>query len=191
VCIVVRSAHLPSSYVSAKIYIYISGISDPYENIYTVIRGTKHFTLFPPTEGFSLCGALPLATLHNQSTVRIPLERIYKHARYTRPSPSSPLILTPSSSGNVVRWSSIADPTLPGSTPHASPLRVTIQAGETLYLPPAWWHHVRQSADDTGICIALNWWYDMEMRGMHWVWLNFLRGQPLKLESEEVKTHDD
>ncbi|KAG9015503.1 hypothetical protein FRB94_000108 [Tulasnella sp. JGI-2019a] len=28
--------------------------SDPYENIYTVIRGEKHFTLLPPTEGYCL-----------------------------------------------------------------------------------------------------------------------------------------
>lgn len=29
---------------------------DPYENIYTVVRGAKHFTLFPPTEGWCLQG---------------------------------------------------------------------------------------------------------------------------------------
>ena len=29
---------------------------DPYENVYTVIRGKKHFTLFPPTEGWCLKG---------------------------------------------------------------------------------------------------------------------------------------
>ncbi len=30
--------------------------TDPYENIYTVIRGAKHFTLLPPTEGWCLQG---------------------------------------------------------------------------------------------------------------------------------------
>jgi len=39
-----------------------------------------------------------------------------------------------------------------------------------------------------GICIALNWWYDIEMRGMHWVWLNFLRGDSIDLEKEESGT---
>lgn len=29
---------------------------DPYENVYTVIRGSKHFTLLPPTEGWCLKG---------------------------------------------------------------------------------------------------------------------------------------
>jgi hypothetical protein len=33
-------------------------LTDPYENIYTVIKGTKHFILFPPTEGWCLQGSL-------------------------------------------------------------------------------------------------------------------------------------
>lgn len=37
---------------------YINGpfASDPYENIYCVIRGRKIFTLFPPSEGWLLEG---------------------------------------------------------------------------------------------------------------------------------------
>ncbi|KAG6817412.1 hypothetical protein H0H87_009057 [Tephrocybe sp. NHM501043] len=31
-------------------------ITNPYENIYTVLRGAKHFTLLPPTEGWCLKG---------------------------------------------------------------------------------------------------------------------------------------
>lgn len=31
---------------------------DPYENIYAVVRGTKIFTLFPPTEGWCLQGTV-------------------------------------------------------------------------------------------------------------------------------------
>lgn len=31
---------------------------DPYENLYTVVRGAKKFTLFPPTEGWCLEGAV-------------------------------------------------------------------------------------------------------------------------------------
>lgn len=31
-------------------------LEDPYENIYTVVRGQKRFTLFPPTEGLLLKG---------------------------------------------------------------------------------------------------------------------------------------
>ncbi|OBZ76726.1 JmjC domain-containing protein 7 [Grifola frondosa] len=45
--------------------------SDPYENIYTVVRGAKHFTLLPPTEGWCM------------------KERLYPHAAYIR-SPTRP-----------------------------------------------------------------------------------------------------
>jgi len=130
--------------------------SDPYENIYTVIRGAKHFTLLPPTESWCL------------------QERMYPHAIYTRSSSEKGLVLTPSpSSVPPIRWSSIMRPHLPGVLPpDAHPVHVTIKAGETLYLPLGWWHYVRQ--DD--MTIALNWWYDMEMRGMSWALLSFLRG---------------
>ncbi|KAH7929452.1 Clavaminate synthase-like protein [Leucogyrophana mollusca] len=147
--------------------------SDPYENIYTVVRGSKHFTLLPPTEGWCL------------------QERTYPHATYTRSTSSSCLSLTPSPSDTPpVRWSSVASPHLPNTLPpEAHPLHVTLNAGDTLYLPVGWWHHVRQSGD---ITIALNWWYDAEVQGMSWVWLNVLRGvrdvPPGNVEEENCET---
>jgi len=64
------------------------------------------------------------------------------------------------------------------------PLYVSISAGDTLYLPAGWWHYVEQSRDEP--TIALNWWYDMEMRGMSWVILHFLRGEAEPVESDEM-----
>ncbi|KAH0839749.1 clavaminate synthase-like protein [Lanmaoa asiatica] len=130
--------------------------SDPYENIYTVVRGTKHFTLLPPSEGWCL------------------EERLYPHAVYTRTDATSELYLLPSYEAPPVRWSSISNPDLPDALPpEAHPIHITLTAGETLYLPVGWWHFVRQSGDVT---IALNWWYDAELQGINWVWLNMLRG---------------
>ncbi|CAE6471543.1 unnamed protein product [Rhizoctonia solani] len=132
--------------------------SDPYENVYSVIRGSKHFTLLPPTEGY---------TLREQ---RVP------HAKYIRPAPSSPLEIEPIPD-STVRWAEV-DPTLSyiSGTEIGAPLRVTVKAGDALYLPAGWWHHVAQSGDrESGICIAVNWWYDVEMRGMTWTWMSFLR----------------
>lgn len=40
----------------------------------------------------------------------------------------------------------------------ASPVKCRLNAGDVLYLPSLWFHHVRQSHG----CIALNYWYDME-----------------------------
>ncbi|KAF8195886.1 cupin-like domain-containing protein [Mycena galopus ATCC 62051] len=129
--------------------------SDPYENIYTVVRGSKYFTLLPPTDGRCL------------------KERMYPHGTWTRQVPDTGLTLIPSPNVPPIRWSSITDPDIPGNLPpDAHPIQITLDAGETLYLPPGWWHHVRQ-ADNT---IALNWWYDMEMQGMSWIILSFLRG---------------
>ncbi|KAF8076394.1 cupin-like domain-containing protein [Lyophyllum atratum] len=130
--------------------------SDPYENIYTVVRGAKHFTLLPPTEGWCLN------------------ERKYPHATYARCPSTSRLILVPSTDMDEVRWSSVAEPHVQGALPpDAHPIHITLGPGDTLYLPAGWWHHVRQSG---GTTIALNWWYDTEMRGMSWVVLSFLRG---------------
>ncbi|KAJ7781235.1 cupin-like domain-containing protein [Mycena metata] len=129
--------------------------SDPYENIYTVVRGSKQFTLLPPTEGSYL------------------RERMYPHGTWTRQGTEAGLTLTPSTNAPPIRWSSVIDPDIPGNLPpDAHPICITLEPGETLYLPPGWWHHVRQ----TNNTIALNWWYDMEMRGMAWVLLSFLRG---------------
>ena len=39
---------------------------------------------------------------------------------------------------------------------HALPLHVTVRAGETLYLPALFYHHVHQSDDSLGRCVAVN-----------------------------------
>ncbi|KAI0307323.1 Clavaminate synthase-like protein [Multifurca ochricompacta] len=139
--------------------------SDPYENIYHVARGSKTFLLLPPTEGWCL------------------KERLYPHATYQRESENSPLFLKPSlSTTPPVRWPSILHPEQPGSLPDtAHPIIIDVKAGETLYLPAGWWHHVRQS----GLSIALNWWYDIEPRGSTWVWLRLLRGVPAEAAGGE------
>ncbi|KAK7061724.1 cupin-like domain-containing protein [Favolaschia claudopus] len=100
-------------------------------------------------------------------------ERLYPHGTWTRENPGTALTMVPSVDVPPIRWSSIADPDIAGNLPcEAHPIQITVEAGESLYLPAGWWHHVRQT-DNT---IALNWWYDMEMRGMSWTMLSFLRG---------------
>ncbi|XP_017386526.1 bifunctional peptidase and (3S)-lysyl hydroxylase JMJD7 isoform X2 [Cebus imitator] len=73
---------------------------------------------------------------------------------YIRPltGPSSPM----------VPWIPL-DPLAPDlarypSYSQAQALRCTVRAGEMLYLPALWFHHVQQSHG----CIAVNFWYDME-----------------------------
>jgi hypothetical protein len=109
--------------------------------------------------------------------VTILTERMYPHATYTlQPDRKggSKLIVSPSRDVPPIRWSSVAHPDREGSLPSgAHPLTITVNAGESMYLPAGWWHHVKQEG---GVTIALNWWYDIEPRGTSWVWLNLLRG---------------
>ena len=109
---------------------------DPYENVYCVIRGSKTFTLYPPTDR-------PLLQY-----------KMYDVWRYTenggiQPEPDCPR--TP--------WIDIdpRDP-LTSNIPGTHPLVVTVRAGETLYLPSYWFHHVRQEHGT----IAVNYWYDID-----------------------------
>lgn len=70
------------------------------------------------------------------------------------------------------------DPSLPRSTleqlypyyRHARPETVTVEAGEMLYLPAGWFHHVRQQCGQwedgsRAPCVAVNYWFDMDYEG--------------------------
>ncbi|KAG8853940.1 hypothetical protein FRB91_004210 [Serendipita sp. 411] len=127
--------------------------SDPYENIYSVARGTKIFTLYPPTEGWCL------------------KEKHYPHAQWHRDQDGR--LKLEVSPGKTVRWSSVQDATEP--LPPARSITVIVREGQMLYLPPGWWHYVQQLPDKHGKVIAVNYWYDMEMKGHHWVFLSLLR----------------
>jgi jumonji domain-containing protein 7 len=147
-----------------------------------VIRGKKHFTLLPPIDSWCLKGNIPgvfVADLH----LNLPAECYYPHASYKRDASGELMIAPSDASVPDVRWSSITDPDDPTAFPGiVQPIKITLHAGETLYLPVGWWHHVRQ----TGLTMAVNWWYDAELRGMTWVMLNVLRNQlqvPLANES--------
>ena len=53
---------------------------------------------------------------------------------------------------------------------NANPLHVRVNAGDVLYLPSLWFHHLRQSHG----CVAVNFWYDMEFDARY-TYSNFLR----------------
>ncbi|XP_030375593.1 bifunctional peptidase and (3S)-lysyl hydroxylase Jmjd7 [Scaptodrosophila lebanonensis] len=114
---------------------------DPYENLYCVISGHKDFILLPP---YQLC-CVP--------------RRKYPTGRYKRRK-CGQFYIEPLMS--ETEWVSI-DPLAPDLAKYpeyskASPLHVRVLAGDVLYLPNYWFHHVRQSHK----CIAVNFWYDME-----------------------------
>ncbi|CAK8681004.1 unnamed protein product [Clavelina lepadiformis] len=114
---------------------------DPYENLYCVIQGEKTFTLYPPCDR----PFLPYKTY--------PIGR-YKYSDGQWTIKSMP--------GESVPWIAV-DPLNPDfknypQFENARPLICRVRAGEMLYLPSLWFHHVQQ----TDLTIAVNYWYDME-----------------------------
>ncbi|KAF2367016.1 JmjC domain [Trinorchestia longiramus] len=82
--------------------------------------------------------------------------------------------IEPSNPSLTVPWVAI-DPLCPDTKQfpqytRASPLRIRVHAGDALYLPSLWFHHVRQSHG----CIAVNYWYDMEY-GLNYAYYQMVR----------------
>ena len=123
--------------------------ADPYENMYAVLRGEKIFTLLPPGDAYRL------------------YSRPWPAARYERRGDG--WVLEPEAPARRVVWSPVdPHPTDVAAAAAAyplffdsslpSPMEVTVRAGQVLYLPALWHHHVRQKGDRV---IAVNWWHDM------------------------------
>ncbi|XP_078133513.1 bifunctional peptidase and (3S)-lysyl hydroxylase JMJD7 [Sander vitreus] len=116
---------------------------DHYENLYCVISGEKNFILLPPTDR----PFIPYG--------------VYQPAVY-RQRGDGEFEIVDQSDAEKVPWIPLdpLDPDLeryPGYGA-ARPLRCSVKAGEMLYLPSLWFHHVTQSHG----AIAVNFWYDME-----------------------------
>ena len=113
---------------------------DPYENIYCVVSGYKDFIHHPPTD-----------------QPWIPYGE-YPQGRWKEVDGSFQIV--PES--GTVPWIAI-DPLSPDyerfpEYRKATQVKCRVKAGEFLYLPSLWFHHVRQSHG----CIAVNYWYDMQ-----------------------------
>ncbi|KAM3870921.1 bifunctional peptidase and (3S)-lysyl hydroxylase JMJD7 [Diretmus argenteus] len=116
---------------------------DHYENLYCVISGEKHFILLPPTDR----PFIPYG--------------LYQPAVY-RQKDDGDFEVVDQTDSDKVPWIPL-DPLNPDLDQYpaysqARPVHCSVKAGEMLYLPSLWFHHVRQSHG----CIAVNFWYDME-----------------------------
>ncbi|GAA6004965.1 hypothetical protein JCM10207_008465 [Rhodosporidiobolus poonsookiae] len=157
---------------------------DPYENIYLVVRGTKTFTLLPPTEAYCV---------H---------EQLFPHATYTFTPPTS-FSITRTAPETLVPWIAV-DPLAPDLERYpryelARPMKVTLEKGDMLYLPALWYHLVEQDVGwgpsgagvGTQAAIAVNWWYDMKMDGPFWSSMQFVRRAVLALDGREGEMDED
>lgn len=153
--------------------------SDPFDNIYTVIRGRKIFTLYPPCDVFFFSKQeYPTAVWRACSSNKDTSDVV----------PSVELVLT-SEDGILagegiplrVPWIPITHPCDPAplyprfaSAPR--PFVAVVEVGDQLFLPRGWLHHVEQEDDDDGVCIAVNAWYEgWEGMGLSWGWAEYAK----------------
>ena len=125
---------------------------DHYENVYCVVRGIKTFHLLPPCDGRLLgyreAPAAKFKSLTSSSqggTFGVELEKPRRLVSWASATPAS------------LRARACTVPEDP-----VVPIVVEVRAGECLFLPAMWYHHVTQARDESGTpAIAVNYWYDM------------------------------
>uniref|UniRef100_A0A8D3CJ65 Bifunctional peptidase and (3S)-lysyl hydroxylase JMJD7 n=1 Tax=Scophthalmus maximus TaxID=52904 RepID=A0A8D3CJ65_SCOMX len=116
---------------------------DHYENLYCVISGEKNFILLPPTDRpFIPYGVYQPAVYHQRDDGEFEVldQRDCEKVPWIPLDPLDP---------DLDRYPQYRQ---------ARPLHCSVKAGEMLYLPSLWFHHVQQSHG----CVAVNFWYDME-----------------------------
>jgi peptidyl-lysine (3S)-dioxygenase / protease len=147
---------------------------DHYDNIYVVVSGEKHFLLLPPTEHHRLyirdypaaqyVAAEQEAEGEHQLRLKLQMEEPERMVPWSsvNPYPASQEEITVQASSFPLYFDGPA------------PIRCTVRAGEMLYLPSMWFHHVSQSPGPNGLTIAVNYWYDMQF-DIKYAYFNFLR----------------
>lgn len=122
---------------------FIAVHKDPYENIYCVVRGHKDILLQPPSD----VSWIPYRDL---------TPGVYRQEE------DGSWAVDPVPGAEKIAWVDI-DPKRPDierfpEYKNSSVYRVRVEAGDCLYLPSFWFHHLTQSHG----CVAVNYWYDME-----------------------------
>ncbi|XP_008797954.1 bifunctional peptidase and (3S)-lysyl hydroxylase Jmjd7 [Phoenix dactylifera] len=140
---------------------------DHYENLYAVITGEKHFLLLPPTDVHRLyVRHYPAAhyVLDDGGELRLELEQPERQVPWCSvdPYPETAEALAEQREAFPLYFDG------------PKPFECTVKAGEILYLPSMWFHHVRQTPDRHGRTIAVNYWYDMQF-DIKYAYFSFLQ----------------
>ncbi|KAH6625470.1 cupin-like domain-containing protein [Boeremia exigua] len=138
---------------------------DAYENLYAQILGRKHFVLLPPSDAACVGERGVLAGTYaprdpereGAGELVLKVDEPEAYVPCALWDPETPEV-------NATKYSSLA-----------RPIRVTLEEGDVMYLPALWYHQVRQSCDDEGLCCAVNYWYDIDFAGGFWSTAGFVR----------------
>ena len=105
-------------------------------------------------------------------------ERRFPSARW-KPSTVNPTTLELEPVNSDVPWLTVDPATITSNSPtltrHCKPLVVTLAPGQVLYLPTLWFHSVFQLPNPHGLCVAINFWYDMDFTTPIYPLYNYLR----------------
>ena len=119
---------------------------DPYENMYAVMRGYKDIILYPPTDipymPYRKCTQAifqPTYFETEKNLENLSLENSLNSAQYSIAKLDEapiPWIVTVPLQPDFERFPNFRK---------TSPLHLRLNAGDLLYLPSLWFHHLRQS----------------------------------------------
>mmetsp|Transcript_34506 Transcript_34506/g.83456 ORF Transcript_34506/g.83456 Transcript_34506/m.83456 type:complete len:355 (-) Transcript_34506:57-1121(-) len=155
---------------------------DPYENIYCVVKGTKKFTLLPPTDGPYLqeqpfpCKRYKMTEANQIGRDNVDVAWSLEDVMQSNESKRVQMVpWIPVDPDDPERISKNAKCLLGSRPEKLSPVRCEVRKGEVLYLPALWFHQVGQ----IGLTIAVNFWYDMQF-GTRWALLQYLEERERK-----------
>ncbi|PBP27857.1 phospholipase A2 protein family [Diplocarpon rosae] len=147
---------------------------DNYENIYVQIVGRKRFLLLPPVAW----AAVAEKVLRPASYVRRQGQGLGDASGWgikEEEGEGVPFATwDPDSQGEGGRDGD-GDRNEKTYQKAVQPMRVELGEGDLLYLPALWYHKVSQSCSEEGICVAVNYWHDMEFAGGFWPLCGFVR----------------
>lgn len=137
--------------------------------MYVVLSGEKTFTLLPPSDAAFLPQLLCPTLRHtindvDKHNVTDNVGHKHNHDCYKRLKKADLGTAMSACPAERLSWIPI-DVDAPGAEQrhaelfsHIRPLRCTVKAGETLYIPAMWYHQVSQ----TRLTISINFWYEMK-----------------------------
>ncbi|TFJ81480.1 hypothetical protein NSK_007202 [Nannochloropsis salina CCMP1776] len=150
---------------------------DPYENMYAVLKGEKHFTLFPPSDvsSFLFARGLPQASYAFDSIRACFQVNLDGREKGSTNNGRVDWVDLEASKAAAARRGEREGGREEGREERRErvlhPLEVRVKEGEVLYLPALWYHEVTQTCPT----VAVNFWHDMCFFGPKYVYFNFLQ----------------